>query len=105
MAAKKNAALTPWMSRCANWWMNGIPNARCGYSEVNSPQNTSCTYTGVPRNIQRYTHDTDLRTGFGDRRITAITTPSAIPSTIAQNVSCKVFQAAVEMRESNRYCR
>ena len=47
-----------------------------------SPQNTSCTYIGVPRKIHKYTQDTDLNTGLGDRRITARSTPSRIAMTI-----------------------
>ena len=47
-----------------------------------SPQNTNCTYTGVPRKIHKYTHDTDLKTGLGDSRITARMTPKMMASTI-----------------------
>jgi hypothetical protein len=47
-----------------------------------SPQNTSCTYTGVPRKIHKYAHDTALKTGLGDSLITARITPSTIASTI-----------------------
>jgi hypothetical protein len=36
----------------------------------------------VPRNIHRYTHDTERNTGLGDSRITARITPSPIASTI-----------------------
>jgi hypothetical protein len=56
-----------------------------------SPQNTSCTYIGVPRKIHRYTRDTVFKTGLGESRITARITPSAIASTIEEAVSYKVF--------------
>ena len=67
------------------------------------PQNTSWTYTGVPLNIQMYTHDTDLRTGFGDSRMTASPTPSTTAITIDRTVSWIVFHAANETRLSKTY--
>ena len=50
----------------------------------------SCTYTGVPRNTHTNTQAALLITGLGDSRITASTTPSTRPITIARNVSTSV---------------
>ena len=57
----------------------------------------------MPLKIQMYTHDTDLKTGFGDSRMTASATPSTTASNIARTVSWMVFQAAAEIRWSKRY--
>ena len=92
------------MSKVMNCGPHGIPSTIVLYSDGNKPQNTNCTYTGVPRKIQRYTHATDRSTGFGDSRITASTTPSTIAMAIASTVSSSVVIAPEMMRLSNRYC-
>src|ERR1700759_2534630 len=84
---------------------NGMPSWMFLYSVGISPQNTSCTYTGVPRKIQRYTQDTDLNTGLGESRMTASSTPNATASTIDSTVSWMVTQPPDEIRWSNRYLR
>ena len=67
-------------------------------------QSRICTSTGVPRKSQMYVHAAPETSGFGDSRITASSTPRAIPITIDAAVSSSVTTRPSRIRgEANQW--
>jgi hypothetical protein len=66
---------------------NGIPTEIFGYKNARLNQTSSWTSTGVPRKNQMYSQLDPDSSGFADSRMTASTTPSAIPIAMQTTVS------------------
>jgi len=66
------------------------------------PHRMICTYTGVPRKNQMYTHAIHDSTGFSESRMTARMVPPTAPTTMATNVSSMVTSRARRTSGLNR---